>query len=96
MKLETVRVVHPDLAGGVLINRSNFDPNVHALWGFGEEQEPRGPETVEVIPVSVIDNLSTIEGLRSYAEAHGLSIHPRATNVDKAREKLMEQIAAKE
>ncbi len=93
MKIETVRVVHPDLAGGVLINRSDFDPKVHAIW-VGAETVPK--PNGRTLTAHEIVALETMDELRTYAEANGLKLHPRATNIEKAREKLLEQIAAKE
>lgn len=45
MKLETVRVAHPDLPGGVLINKSDFDPKLHELLA-----EPDAPKALEEDP----------------------------------------------
>lgn len=45
MRCETVKVVNP-LGGWVIINKSDFDPEKHTLYGYevkAEEPKPEAP-----------------------------------------------------
>lgn len=62
-KTETVRIVHEGFPEGVLINKTDFNPREHAI--FGEE-------------VKALADMSPKE-LRTFAGEHGIAIPTDAT-----------------
>ena len=78
--METVRIAHEGFPEGLVINKADFDPEHHAVFGASETPaEPEAP--VEPAEVKAITDMTVVE-LRAFAKEHSITLGAEATTKD--------------
>lgn len=67
---ETIRIEHEGFPDGLVINKEDFDPQVHTEFGQAAEAEPKALTDM------------TLAQMRAYAKERGITIGADATTKD--------------